>query len=237
VGSSNRIELSGAWRDPSFDGGLLPVWREVAPGGFSARWETAHFGRGYPQQWAEHAGRSGVAESVVARSAVGVTLASPVDGYRLVERSLKYALLFMVLLFAGFFGFEVTTGARAHPLQYLLSGAALGLFYLGFLSLGEFVAPWMAYTGAAGASTALITAYAWSVLGTGRRALTMGAGQSAVFAYLYFILQLQDYALLAGTAGLFLLLGGVMWLTRHVDWYALDRRSAVQAGDSQRPPR
>jgi inner membrane protein len=238
VGAENRAALRSAWVDPSFDGACLPVARTVGPEGFTARWETAYFGRGYPQQWSEQVGRAGeLRGSLLARSAFGVTLASPVDAYRLVERSLKYALLFLVLVFAVFFLIEVSTGASVHPLQYLMVGAALTLFYLGFLALGEFIALGLAYAAAAAVSTALITGYSAAVLRTGGRTALVGGGIAATYAYLYFILQLQDFALLAGTIALFVLLGLAMWVTRRLDWFALGlRRSEAPAIPASPPP-
>jgi inner membrane protein len=108
---------------------------------------------------------------------------------------------------------------RIHPLQYLIVGVALVLFFLGYLALSEFIAAGLAYAASAGVSTALVTAYSACVLKTGRRSLVVGGTLAATYGYLYFILQLQDYALLAGTAALFLLLGIAMWATRKIDWY------------------
>ncbi len=219
VGAQNRIALQSSWVDPSFGGAALPTRRTVGPEGFDATWEQSYFGRGYPQQWSDGAGRNEVAWHQITGSAVDVTLLQPVDAYRLVERAIKYGVLFLVLVFANFFLFEVTAKLRIHPLQYLMVGAALVLFFLGYLALSEFIAAGLAYAAAAAASTALVTGYSASVLRTGKRCVIVGGGLAGIYAYLYFILQLQDYALLAGTAALFGLLGVGMWATRKIDWY------------------
>jgi inner membrane protein len=219
VGAQNRVTLKSSWADPSFGGAALPSRRTVGPAGFEATWEQSYFGRGYPQQWTEGAGQSEVACHQITGSAVDVTLLQPVDAYRLVERAIKYGVLFLVLVFANFFLFEVTAKLRIHPLQYLMVGAALVLFFLGYLALSEFLAAGLAYGAAAAASTVLVTGYSASVLRTGRRCLVVGGGLAGTYAYLYFILQLQDYALLAGTAALFVLLAVGMWATRKIDWY------------------
>jgi inner membrane protein len=101
-------------------------------------------------------------------------------------------------------------------------GAALCLFFLGFLALSEFwpVAP--AYGVAAGACTLLVTVYSWNFLHTGRRTLVIGGGLSATYGYLYFVLKSQDYALLAGTLALFATLALVMFCTRRINWYELE---------------
>lgn len=219
LGAQTRVELRSNWADPSFGGAALPLRHTVGADGFVAAWDRSYFGRGYPQQWAEQGGEGGLSRAKVADSACAVTLLQPVDAYRLVERALKYGVLFLVLVFANFFLFEVTGRLRIHPLQYLMVGGALVLFFLGYLALGEFVAPGLAYGLAAAASTALVSGYSGSVLRTGRRCLVVAGGLAATYGCLYFILQLEDFALLAGTAVLFVLLGIAMWATRNVDWY------------------
>jgi len=218
VGAQTEIALASTWPDPSFGGASLPVSRSVSAEGFKAKWEQAYFGRGYPQQWSD-AGQTAVSFSAIASSASEVRFLQPVDAYRLVERAIKYGVLFLVLVFANFFLFEVTARMRIHPLQYLIVGVALVLFFLGYLALSEFIAAGLAYAASAGVSTALVTGYSACVLKTGRRSLVVGGTLAATYGYLYFILQLQDYALLAGTAALFLLLGIAMWATRKIDWY------------------
>ena len=219
VGTANRVALKSIWPDPSFGGAALPVRRTVGAEGFTAEWEQSYFGRGYPQNWTDAPGHAPVAFATIEGSALDVALLQPVDTYRLVERAIKYGVLFLVLVFANFFVFEVTAHLRIHPLQYLMVGAALVLFFLGYLALSEFLAAGLAYGAAAAASTLLITGYSASVLKTGRRSFVVGGGLAATYGYLYFILQLQDYALVAGAAALFALLGIAMWATRKIDWY------------------
>ena len=228
VGEANAVALSGGWADPSFDGGHLPVERTVGAEGFAARWITTHFGRAFPSAWSEQPGREALRASALHGAAVGVTLATPVDTYRMVERALKYALLVLALVFAVYFLIEVTSPVRVHPLQYLMVGGALVLFYLGFLALAEFVPVGPAYAVAAAASTALVGGYSWSVLRAGARSLLVSTGLAGTYGYVYFMLQLQDYALLAGTAALFALLAAAMWCTRRLDWSALETRAPVK---------
>ncbi|MBE2214605.1 MAG: cell envelope integrity protein CreD [Opitutaceae bacterium] len=229
VGEANSVALRGAWADPSFDGAYLPAERTVAAEGFSARWATTHFGRAFPSAWIEQPGREGLRAHVLAASALGVTLATPVDTYRMVERSLKYALLVLTLVFAVYFLIEVTSPVRVHPLQYLMVGAALVLFYLGFLALAEFAPVATAYAAAATVSTALVGGYSWSVLRAGARSLLVTAGLAGTYGYVYFMLQLQDYALLSGTGALFALLAAAMWFTRRLDWSSIESRAPAKA--------
>jgi inner membrane protein len=132
-------------------------------------------------------------------------------------------VLFFVLVFAVFFLFEILSKLKIHPLQYSLVGAALCLFYLGLLSLSEFIAFGFAYLAAAGATTALIWFYCGAVLKSGRRTLIVVGLLAAIYGFLYIALQLQDYSLLFGTAGLFAVLAAVFYVTRNIDWYGRDQ--------------
>ena len=142
--------------------------------------------------------------------------------YRYVERSIKYGVLFLVLVFTAFFLFEVTAQQKIHPFQYLMVGAALCLFYLLLLSVSEFIGFSWAYLMAALASTALITWYCRFFLGGGVRTFLIGAGLGGIYLFLCITLRQQDYALLMGAIALFVVLAIVMYVTRKVDWYARD---------------
>ena len=147
----------------------------------------------------------------------GVSLVTPVDNYRLVERAMKYGILFIVLLFTAFFLFETLARLRIHPLQYLLVGAALCLFYLVLLALSELLVFWGAYIVAAGARRRS-SRYSAAILGR-RRAVVIGLELVLIYGFLYTTLQLQDYALVLGSAGLFAALAVVMFSTSRVNWY------------------
>lgn len=222
VGKTTSVALESPWADPSFMGAYLPVERAVGDKGFKARWETSHFSRGFPGSWSDRDDSGRDIRARLDSSAFGVRFAQLVDSYSLVARAQKYGVLFFTLVFAVFFVFEVTLGLRIHPLQYLMVGAALCLFFLGYLALSEFWTGAVAYGVPAAACTLLIAAYTGSFLGAGWRSLTVGVGLGATYGYLYFVLQSQDYALLAGTAALFAVLALVMFLTRRVSWYQLD---------------
>lgn len=233
AGKVTQVSLDSPWADPSFGGAYLPVRRQVNPGGFTAEWETSHFSRGFGQSWISRAPESAEMPKKFAASAFGVRFAPPMDHYGMAERARKYGVLFFVLVFAVFFLFEVTSpGLKIHPLQYAMVGAALCLFFLGFLALSEFWATGLAYAVAAGACTGLVSLYAWSFLETGVRTLVIGGGLAATYGYLYFVLKSQDYALVAGTAALFAVLALVMFGTRRIDWYSLE----MNAGSGARSP-
>jgi len=147
---------------------------------------------------------------------------SGIDSYRNVERAIKYGVLFLVLVFVVFFLFELLSGLQIHPFQYALVGAALCLFYLGLLSLSEFVRFGYAYLVSAALTSGLIWFYCVAALRSGRRAMILAALLVATYTFLYVTLQSQDYSLLIGTAGLFVALAAVFFLTRKIDWYHRD---------------
>jgi inner membrane protein len=218
----NVVNLKSNWPDPGFRGAFLPASRNVRGDGFDATWKVSYYGRDYPQQWESRGGNDRYTTKSVGESRFGAQFLSILDAYRSVERSIKYGVLFLVLVFTTFFLFEVTARQKIHPFQYLMVGAALCLFYLLLLSISEFIGFGGAYLVAALASTALITWYCRFFLGGGVRTLMIGAGLAGVYLFLYITLRQQDYALLMGSIALFIVLAIVMYVTRKVDWYARD---------------
>lgn len=142
------------------------------------------------------------------------------EGYRMVERSLKHSVLVLTLVFAAFFLFETLAGLKLHAVHYGLVGGALCLFYLALLALGEVLTPGLAYVGAAVASSLLIVCYSISILHSYVRAGSIAALLAAEHSVLYVVLRMEDFALLAGTTALFVVLAAVMFFTRNVDWFA-----------------
>src|SRR4051794_13245205 len=221
-GIQNVVTLKANWPDPGFRGAFLPAERNVRPDGFDASWKVSYYGRDYPQRWTSRSGNERFTTLAVSNSLFGAQFLRVLDAYRYVERSIKYGVLFFVLVFTTFFLFEVTARQKIHPLQYLMVGAALCLFYLALLSASEFISFTLAYFIATLAATGLITWYCSHFLGGGVRTLMIGGGLIGVYTFLYITLRQQDYALLMGTVALFILLGIVMWVTRKIDWYARD---------------
>jgi inner membrane protein len=221
-GVQNEATLKSNWPDPAFRGSFLPAERSVRPDGFNATWRVSYYGRDYPQSWTSRGGNERFNVQSVTNSRFGANFLSILDAYRYVERSIKYGVLFLVLVFTTFFLFEVTARQKIHPFQYLMVGAALCLFYLLLLSISEFIGFGWAYLIAAVASTMLITWYCRFFLGGGVRTLMIGAGLAGVYTFLYITLRQQDYALLMGAIALFIVLAIVMYVTRKVDWYARD---------------
>jgi len=215
------VELQSNYGHPSFQGNWLPVERSVSDAAFRAKWSIPFLGRNYPQAWKAEVGM----RKEIDGSRFGVELVNPVDHYRMAERSVKYAGLFILLTFATLWLIEVLAGVRVHPIQYLLLGGALCLFYLLELSLSEHLGFPLAYTVASFSVVALVAGYSVVVLHHIRRALFVIAVVSLLYAYLYILLMNEDYALLIGSVGLFLILAAIMYATRRVDWYAVGTRS------------
>jgi inner membrane protein len=221
AGNETAVKLQSPWPHPSFVGAPLPSTRRVDASGFSAVWRTPYFGRGYPPLWTSAGFSREQRLSQAAASAFGVTLAEPVDIYLQSERAVKYAALFIVLTFVVAFLWEVTSGVLVHPIQYLFVGFAMCIFYLLLVSLAEHVRFDPAYVVASGCTIGLIAWY-WSwVLGGNRHGVLMGGALTLLYGYLYLLLRLEDFALLAGSVGLFLVLGLLMFITRRVNWYEL----------------
>ena len=215
VGKESTIHLESDWPDPSFQGYKLPTQRTVTSQGFKAQWNISSISRGYPQYWLQHQ----FDMNKFAGSRVGVDFISPVDSYRMTERSIKYVMLFLLFTFVAIWLVEVITRLRVHLLQYLLVGLGMSLFYLLLLALSEHIGFSWAYVTASVAVVVMIGLYSRVVLQSGKRAMFMGGGISALYVYLFTLLQEQSYALLFGAVGIFFTLAAVMYLTRHIDWY------------------
>lgn len=214
VGKETRATVSSPWNNPGFIGQFLPVQREVQAGRFRADWKVLHLNRNYPQKWIG-------AQPVFLASAFGVKLLLPIDEYQKTMRTAKYAIMFIALTFLAFFMTEVLNKKVLHPVQYILIGLALILFYTLLLSISEHVSFNRAYLIASTAIIGLITAYTKGVLANNTVTAVIAGILIILYGFLFVILQLQDYALLLGSIGLFVILAIVMYLTRKLDWFAL----------------
>ncbi|NJN05579.1 MAG: cell envelope integrity protein CreD [Rhodobacteraceae bacterium] len=219
------VQLETNYAHPSFQGNWLPNDYSVGEKGFQAQWEIPFIGRNYPQSWDS---RAQMGDSIGA-SRFGVLLINPVDHYTMAERSVKYASLFVLLTLAVIWLAEVTAGLRVHPIQYLMVGGALCLFYLLELSLSEHIGFVISYCVASTAVVAMVASYSLVVLRRTRHAFVVAGSVALLYGYLFVLLRNEDYALLIGSIGLFVALAGVMYTTRQVDWYA------VRVGGRQEP--
>ena len=211
VGKETTLHLESSWDTPSFGGAYLPDKREITSSGFSADWKVLHLNRNYPQQWLN-------AAYTVEGSSFGVTLYLPVDQYTKTDRSLKYAILIIALTFLIFFFLELLNKNSIHPLQYILIGFALSIFYTLLLSISEHLTFNLAYLISGIMTIGLITWYSRNILRDKKLAYLIAGNLVILYGFIFVILQLEDYALLIGSLGLFVILAIVMFFSRKIDW-------------------
>jgi inner membrane protein len=221
-GKSTRLAVEGDWPSPGFDGGFLPVKRTISAQGFTGEWSIPFIARGIPAEG------TNAAVSALDLSAMGISFVEVADPYQSVSRALKYALLFIGLLFLSYFVFEATAGKRVHPAQYVLVGVAHMIFYLLLLSLAErFGFDW-GFLVAGGATVLLLSANAKWIFTSRVQGLRALFVFSLLYFFIYQLLRLEDNALLVGAVASFLTIAAVMYFTRNIDWY-----SSIPAGGSR----
>lgn len=213
-GKTTHLSAQGDWPSPGFDGGFLPVNRSVSSNGFTAEWLVPFIARGVRAE-----GPSDTLTGIDA-SALGVSFVEVADPYQSVNRSLKYAALFLGLLFLTYFVFEVTTGRRVHPAQYVLAGVAQTIFYLLLLSFAERVGFNVAFFLAGGATVLLLSANAGWVFSSRMQMCRALVVFSLLYALIYMLLRLEDNALLVGAIASFVAVAAAMYFTRRIDWYS-----------------
>ncbi|CNF79069.1 cell envelope integrity protein CreD [Yersinia frederiksenii] len=215
VGRSSELTLQSNWPHPNFVGEFLPMQRKVDENGFRAHWSSNWLANNMNIQFASDNARFNFDDL----PAFTTSLIEPVDHYQLTERAIKYAILFIGLTFFSFFLFESLTSLRVHPIQYLLVGAALVLFYLMLLAFSEHLGFTLAYIIASLSCSLLIAIYLSAVLGGWLRGALFAGGLLLLYGVLFGLLQSEDNALLLGASLLFIILAAVMLLTRQLDWY------------------
>jgi inner membrane protein len=221
-----NIAMRSTWPHPKFEGAPAPLDPQIGDQGFTARWSVLEINRNFGQSWYDTQVRDGLpAEAAFAASGVGVTFYEPVDVYQRNYRAVHYAVLLIAITFLSFFLWEHMSGSAIHPMQYLMVGLGLALFYLLLLALSEHLVFDQAYAASAGALVVLITVYLSGVLRSLRLALGAGAGLATLYTMLYWILRSEDYSLLMGALLLFAVLAILMTSTRRIDWSLVGRRA------------
>lgn len=250
TGQNFELVMRSNWHAPNFIGKALPNAKSFSADGFEANWQnqyltvannqylsqclstpnsqcqvisSAPFGAG------DYAYNDRAAIAVVEASGAtnarlnsfGVSFAEPNDVYLQTERTMKYALLLILVSFGTFFLFEIIKSSRIHPIQYLLVGCALLVFYVLLLPLAEQIVFWQAYAIAASACVGLIGWYTYYVLGGVKRAAIFTAILAGLYGAFYGILTTEDLNLLLGAVFCFVLLACVMVMTRKIDWYKI----------------
>lgn len=214
VGKTTDISMQSKWENPSFTGAFLPDNRTIGAEGFTANWNVLHLNRNFPQSWSNE-------QYNIIGGYFGVDLLLPVDSYQKTHRSIKYAILFIALTFLVFFFIEVLNQVFIHPIQYILVGLALVLFFTLLLSTSEHLSFDWAYTFSALSTLFLVAMYVKAILKSNNLSLLVSGILTTLYAFIFVVIQLQDFALLIGSIGLFIILALVMYFSRKIDWYAI----------------
>lgn len=214
VGKETTVNVSSTWSDPSFTGNQLPVTHKVTKDGFNAEWRSLFHTRKFPQQWKD----GNITEATLNPESFGTKLIIPVNGYQKTMRSVKYAILCILLTFAAFFIMDTVHKKSVHPFQYGLIGLALILFYTLLLSFSEYTGFNIAYIIASVATVGLIGWFVKGILQSSRLTTILSVILVIMYSYLFTILQLQDYSLILGSIGLFFTLAVIMHFSKRIKW-------------------
>ena len=214
LGKVSKVKIKSKWQNPSFGGAFLPDEREISSSGFNASWKVLHLNRPYPQSFKGPV--NGINES-----SFGVNLIVPVDEYQKSMRSAKYAAIFITLTFLVFFFLQILNGVKIHPIQYIIVGLSLCVFYTLLIGLSEHIPFKFSYLISSVAIIGLITLYAKSVFKNKRLTSLICMILTALYIFIFSIIQMEDYALLMGSVGLFIVLATIMYLSRKIDWYSV----------------
>lgn len=214
LAGNSQFTITSNWNSPSFDGNSLPAARELSTKGFEASWSFNKANLPF---------NTTVKEFNFKKDdyAFGVSLVQPADHYAKTMRCVKYAILFIGLTFSLFFIVEIMQKRPFHPVQYVLVGLALVIFYTLLLSISEFLRFDTAYLIAAAATVSLITVYAKSHFRSWRTAGVFAAVMAFIYGFIFVLIRLEDTALLVGSIGLFVILALAMYASRNINWYGV----------------
>ncbi len=212
TGKTTDVKLTGTWNNPSFDGEFLPESREITDSTFAATWKVLHYNRPFSQQW-------NTPDEKLSGSDFGVKLILPVDQYQKSIRTSKYGQLIIILTFMALFLVEITRKVRIHPFQYILIGVALIIYYTLLLSFSEQIGYNAAYAVASISTVVLISLYSKSFLKDKGLVALFTSLLVVFYTFIFVIILQQDFSLIIGSVGLFLIVGALMYFSRKVSWY------------------
>lgn len=212
LGETTELTLKSTWNDPGFTGNFLPAEHAINKDGFTANWKVLDFNRNFPQEWKNN-------EFQVTNADFGVNLVTVADHYQKSSRAAKYGILVILFVFLAFFLNEIITKQKVHPFQYILVGFAVLVFYLLLLSISEQIGFNPAYLIASASVLIMVLLYSRSFLKNWLNAGIQTLILAFSFGFIFVLLQLENYALLAGSTGLFVVLALTMFFTRKINWY------------------
>jgi len=213
IGKTTEMSMKSNWHSPGFTGNFLPndKTKVISDDGFQAKWKVLHINRAFSQQYFNNL-------PDLRKYAFGVNFIVPVDEYQKNERVSKYGFLVIGLTFLTFFLIQSISKIRIHIFQYCMIGIALVLFYTLLIAITEHSSFRLAYILSGLAVVLMISLYSFSILKNPKFPLLIGTSLSALYLFIYIIIQMENYALLVGSIGLFIILGLVMYLSRKIDW-------------------
>ena len=213
IGKTTTAKIASNWHSPSFMGNYLPNEKNkvITANGFSAEWEVLHLNRPFPQQ-------SFDSFPNLNPYTFGVDFITPVDEYQQNERASKYGFLMIGLTFLIFFLIQSISKINIHIFQYSMIGLALIMFYTLLISITEHSSFTLAYLVAGASVVVLISLYSISILKNKKFPAFIGISLTGLYTFIFVIIQMEDYALLVGSIGLFLILAAVMYFSRKIDW-------------------
>ena len=223
AGNTTQVVMRSDCTTPSFGGNFLPIERNVDNDGFEANWKVLAINRSFSQivsynKW-NQLGKYYNIEYSDDSDAFGVTLKKPVEQYQQNDRAVKYAYLIVLITFAIVFFIEIRRERPIHPIQYLLIGIALMLFYTLLLSFSEHLSFLVAYLIASVMTIALISLYLSAIMHDRKVGMLIAAILTLCYTFIFILLQIESYALLVGSVGLFIVLAIAMFASRKIDWY------------------
>jgi inner membrane protein len=213
LGETTEVVLQSKWDDPGFEGNFLPAVHTINNDGFTARWKVLNFNRNFPQEWKND-------EYRVTDADFGVKLVTVADHYQKSSRSAKYAVMVILFVFLSFFLNEIITKQKVHPFQYILVGFAVLIFYLLLISISEQLGFNPAYLISSLAVIIMVLLYSRTFLKKWRNSIIQALILAFSFGFIFVLMQLETYALLAGSTGLFVVLALTMFFTRKINWYS-----------------
>ncbi len=227
AGGETEVSAQSDWPHPSFQGNFLPDTRTISDKGFEASWKIPRLARGQSQTL--HVANP---TNLMGSTQFGVSFFQPVKFYSLAERALKYAQGFLAIVFFAVFILEIQSKRRVHWIQYLFVGFALVIFYLVLIGTAEHIGFEAGYLAASAATSALVGTYIGTVTNSLSRGGQIFAIIAIIYALLYLLLRVEDYALLIGSIAAFLMLAAVMFATRDVDWSGKQEATDERVGVS-----
>lgn len=212
IGKETTAQIISSWKTAKFMGEFLPFNSDkISDNGFNAKWKILDINRPFSQQHFNNL-------PYLNEFDFGVNFKIPVDEYQKSERSAKYGFLVILLTFLVFFLIQTISKINMHPFQYLMIGLALLMFYTLLVSISEHSNFLKAYAIASTSVIGLISMYARNILKSAKFMWMISASLIVLYAFIFIIIQLESYALLVGSVGLFLILATVMFISRKIDW-------------------